>query len=170
MFLFFGRGILGDTTLTLQNERQFIIPVSLELTLKRNLSSAWYNALPDLEILAHLAAIHVTLTHEDLCSTIAILNENLIEGAQISTSSGSSKVVKTTVKSKENLQDNQFLNREMSEKENEDENSEFYTSIKFTFFMESFIFDALNNQQVSYKIPTILLFVVQTYNLAFMRL
>lgn len=41
-------------------ETQLLMPVSLDLEIKRNLSSNWYHSIPDIEITAHLKPMSVS--------------------------------------------------------------------------------------------------------------
>uniref|UniRef100_A0A668ANF6 Vacuolar protein sorting 13 homolog A n=1 Tax=Myripristis murdjan TaxID=586833 RepID=A0A668ANF6_9TELE len=47
-----------------QGETQLLKPVSLDLSIQRNLSSTWYHSIPDIEIAAHLKPMNVrTILH-----------------------------------------------------------------------------------------------------------
>lgn len=133
--------MLSEDWATLKNEKIFLIPVTFELSIKRNLSPSWFKIIPEFEVLAHLGTVHVALTHEDLCNIVSIIKENLSE--------------EVPDHSKENLKhsglktDNKYKEHEYHQPELEDvdvkeeENSNFYTVVKFAFFMDSFLFDAL---------------------------
>lgn len=57
-------------------------PVSFILQIKRNLSAAWYRAIPDVEMSGRLKRIDVLLNQEDYGTIMTTLSENLGEGAE----------------------------------------------------------------------------------------
>uniref|UniRef100_A0A8C9YYM9 Vacuolar protein sorting 13 homolog A n=1 Tax=Sander lucioperca TaxID=283035 RepID=A0A8C9YYM9_SANLU len=51
-------------------ETQLLMPVSLDLEIKRNLSSNWYHSIPDIEITAHLKPMSVSNIWFVLCNFV----------------------------------------------------------------------------------------------------
>ncbi|XP_041957413.1 vacuolar protein sorting-associated protein 13A isoform X2 [Alosa sapidissima] len=64
-----------------QNEVELLKPVNMDLTIKRNLSAAWYHNIPDIQIDAHLRPMSLVLSQEDLAVVLRTLSENLSETA-----------------------------------------------------------------------------------------
>ncbi|XP_028269802.1 intermembrane lipid transfer protein VPS13A isoform X2 [Parambassis ranga] len=62
-----------------QGEVQLLKPVSLDLEIKRNLSSNWYHSIPDIEITAHLKPMSLILCQDDMIVVLRTLSENLSE-------------------------------------------------------------------------------------------
>ncbi|CAL1615509.1 unnamed protein product [Knipowitschia caucasica] len=67
-----------------QGETQLLMPVSLDLDIRRNLSSNWYHNIPDIEIIAHLKPMSLMLSQDDLTVVLRTLNENLTESSELS--------------------------------------------------------------------------------------
>ncbi|KAK7933821.1 hypothetical protein WMY93_004717 [Mugilogobius chulae] len=67
-----------------QGEVQLLMPVSLDLEVRRNLSSNWYHDIPDIEIIAHLKPMSLILSQDDLIVVLKTLNENLSETSELS--------------------------------------------------------------------------------------
>lgn len=64
-----------------ENEVLLLRPVSIIVEIKRNLSAAWYNDIPDIEISGRLKRIDVLLNQEDYTVIMKTLTENLGESA-----------------------------------------------------------------------------------------
>ncbi|KAK3565709.1 hypothetical protein QTP86_014177 [Hemibagrus guttatus] len=62
-----------------QSEIQLLMPVNMDLSIKRNLSASWYHSIPDNQINAHLKPMTLILSQEDLTVVLRTLNENLSE-------------------------------------------------------------------------------------------
>ncbi|XP_031164577.1 vacuolar protein sorting-associated protein 13A isoform X4 [Sander lucioperca] len=60
-------------------ETQLLMPVSLDLEIKRNLSSNWYHSIPDIEITAHLKPMSLIFSQDDMTVVLRTLSENLSE-------------------------------------------------------------------------------------------
>ncbi|XP_028433878.1 intermembrane lipid transfer protein VPS13A isoform X2 [Perca flavescens] len=60
-------------------ETQLLMPVSLDLEIKRNLSSNWYHSIPDIEIAAHLKPMSLIFSQDDMTVVLRTLSENLSE-------------------------------------------------------------------------------------------
>nr|XP_021141464.1 vacuolar protein sorting-associated protein 13C [Columba livia] len=61
---------------------QILHPINLSLSVKRNLSAAWFHKLPVLEITGYLDAMNVVLSQEDLNVCLKLLTENLGEAEE----------------------------------------------------------------------------------------
>ncbi|NWI85207.1 VP13C protein, partial [Pitta sordida] len=61
---------------------QILHPINLSLSVKRNLSSAWFHKLPILEITGYLDTMNVVLSQEDLNVFLKVLTENLGEAEE----------------------------------------------------------------------------------------
>ncbi|NXX88954.1 VP13C protein, partial [Centropus bengalensis] len=72
---------------------QILHPINLSLSVKRNLSAAWFHKLPMLEVTGHLDTMNVVLSQEDLNVLLKALTENLGE-AEEKTSSAKSVLEK----------------------------------------------------------------------------
>lgn len=129
------------------NEKIFLTPVSFELSIKRNLSTSWFKVVPEFEILARLASIKVSLSHDDLCNIVDTLTNNMNEGS-IKNLRENVKVKRSLIS--EGLPKDRGVAWEEEEEVSEiitvtEESTNFYTVVKFVFFMDSFIFDALTS-------------------------
>lgn len=54
-------------------------PVSFSLLIKRNLSSAWYSQIPDIDMSGRLKKINLLLSQGDYAMIMTTLDENLGE-------------------------------------------------------------------------------------------
>ncbi|XP_032555500.1 vacuolar protein sorting-associated protein 13C isoform X1 [Chiroxiphia lanceolata] len=61
---------------------QILHPINLSLSVKRNLSAAWFHKLPVLEITGYLDTMNVVLSQEDLNVFLRVLTENLGEAEE----------------------------------------------------------------------------------------
>ncbi|XP_061856365.1 intermembrane lipid transfer protein VPS13C isoform X2 [Colius striatus] len=61
---------------------QILHPINLSLSVKRNLSAAWFHKLPVLEITGYLDTMNVVLSQEDLNVFLKVLMENLGEAEE----------------------------------------------------------------------------------------
>ncbi|XP_075288131.1 intermembrane lipid transfer protein VPS13C isoform X2 [Opisthocomus hoazin] len=61
---------------------QILHPINLSLSVKRNLSAAWFHKLPVLEIAGYLDTMNVVLSQEDLNVFLKVLTENLGEAEE----------------------------------------------------------------------------------------
>ncbi|XP_051484024.1 intermembrane lipid transfer protein VPS13C isoform X2 [Apus apus] len=61
---------------------QILHPINLSLSVKRNLSAAWFHKLPVLEITGYLDTMNVVLSQEDLNIFLKVLTENLGEAEE----------------------------------------------------------------------------------------
>ncbi|XP_030353543.1 vacuolar protein sorting-associated protein 13C isoform X2 [Strigops habroptila] len=61
---------------------EILHPINLSLSVKRNLSAAWFHELPVLEITGYLDTMNVVLSQEDLNVFLKVLTENLGEAEE----------------------------------------------------------------------------------------
>ncbi|KAM6308390.1 intermembrane lipid transfer protein VPS13C isoform 2-T2 [Aegotheles albertisi] len=61
---------------------QILHPINLSLSVKRNLSAAWFHKLPVLEITGYLDTMNVVLSQEDLNIFLKVLTENIGEAEE----------------------------------------------------------------------------------------
>ncbi|XP_008938924.1 PREDICTED: vacuolar protein sorting-associated protein 13C, partial [Merops nubicus] len=61
---------------------QILHPINISLSVKRNLSAAWFHKLPVLEITGYLDTMNVVLSQEDLNVVLKVLMENLGEAEE----------------------------------------------------------------------------------------
>lgn len=78
-FTTLGRIRVDKELLTVENEVLLLQPVTFSLQIKRNLSTAWYHEIPDIEMSGRLKRIDVLLNQEDYATIMTTLSENLGE-------------------------------------------------------------------------------------------
>ncbi|XP_050293110.1 intermembrane lipid transfer protein Vps13 isoform X2 [Anthonomus grandis grandis] len=61
-------------------EWSLLEPINFELRIKRNLSSTWYKAVPDIDISGRIKLIDLHISQADYCLIMSVLSENLQEG------------------------------------------------------------------------------------------
>ncbi|XP_062482305.1 intermembrane lipid transfer protein VPS13C isoform X1 [Pezoporus occidentalis] len=61
---------------------EILHPINLSLSVKRNLSAAWFHELPVLEVTGYLDTMNVVLSQEDLNVFLKVLTENLGEAEE----------------------------------------------------------------------------------------
>lgn len=126
-------------------ENLILDPVSFDLTIKRNLSLSWFKDLPDIEILARLELIHVTLSHHDYSFAVRVSNENFSEGP----SSAPAEISRPTSKRSNKSPTDKYYPvveetiDEGGEVVEAEESPGAHITVKFYFSMDSFIFDAM---------------------------
>ncbi|CAM9405577.1 unnamed protein product [Bubo scandiacus] len=108
---------------------QILHPINLSLSVKRNLSAAWFHKLPVLEITGYLDTMNIALSEDDLTVVMKILLENL----------GGASSQPNTVQ--ENIEDTQILKKGKVPNESDicevQSSAECYTTLKFDFNFES---------------------------------
>ncbi|KAM5193006.1 intermembrane lipid transfer protein VPS13A [Mantella aurantiaca] len=67
---------------SLRSEIELLQPLNMDITIERNLASAWYNDIPDIKIIGHLKPMSLMLGQEDLTVILRTLNENLGETSE----------------------------------------------------------------------------------------
>ncbi|XP_058667729.1 intermembrane lipid transfer protein VPS13C [Ammospiza caudacuta] len=78
---------------------QILHPINLSLSVKRNLSAAWFHKVPVLEVTGYLDTMNVVLSQEDLNVCLKVLTENLGEAEE--TQKGAKSVLQKEGKMKE---------------------------------------------------------------------
>lgn len=66
-------------TFVVENEILLLEPVSFTLLIKRNLSTAWFTSIPDIDMSGRLNKINVLISKEDYVTALKVLEENLGE-------------------------------------------------------------------------------------------
>jgi len=62
-----------------ENEVLLLEPVTFTLLMKRNLSTAWFTAIPDIDMSGRLNKINLLLSKEDYATILKVLEQNLGE-------------------------------------------------------------------------------------------
>lgn len=70
---------LNKENFNAENEVLLLQPVSFTLLVNRNLSTAWFTSIPDIEMSGRLKAIELLLSHVDYTTVLQLLEENLGE-------------------------------------------------------------------------------------------
>ncbi|XP_011301984.1 vacuolar protein sorting-associated protein 13C isoform X2 [Fopius arisanus] len=70
---------LNMESFTAENEVLLLQPVTFTLLMTRNLSTAWFTAIPDIDMSGRLKSIELLLSHEDYTTILKLLEENLGE-------------------------------------------------------------------------------------------
>ncbi|KAJ8937448.1 hypothetical protein NQ314_011837 [Rhamnusium bicolor] len=69
-----------DSSYKIIRECLLVEPINLEIALKRNLSSSWYTAIPDIDISGKIKTIELLLSQADFQMILSVLSGNLAEG------------------------------------------------------------------------------------------
>lgn len=64
---------------TSENEVLLLEPVTFMLLMKRNLSTAWFTSIPDIDMSGRLNKINLLLSKEDYAMVLKVLEQNLGE-------------------------------------------------------------------------------------------
>ncbi|XP_044259687.1 vacuolar protein sorting-associated protein 13 isoform X2 [Tribolium madens] len=64
----------------IDKELTLLVPLTFKLTIKRNLSTSWYKAVPDIDITGRIFSITILLSQLDYKTLMSVLNGNLSEG------------------------------------------------------------------------------------------
>ncbi|XP_034937793.1 vacuolar protein sorting-associated protein 13 isoform X2 [Chelonus insularis] len=130
---------LNMENFTHENEVLILQPVSFALIIKRNLSTAWYTAIPDIEMSGRLQQIEVLMSKEDYAMILKVLEENL--GEAIEDPQVTMPAVRT--ERQKSIDSQRISVKHEIEVIREDEKSPTpkttRTSIKFEFIMDSFV-------------------------------
>ncbi|XP_011874480.1 PREDICTED: vacuolar protein sorting-associated protein 13C isoform X2 [Vollenhovia emeryi] len=70
---------LNTERFTSENEVLLLEPVTFTLLMKRNLSTAWFTAIPDIDMSGRLNRINLLLSKEDYATILKVLEQNLGE-------------------------------------------------------------------------------------------
>lgn len=63
----------------IENEILLLEPVSFTLLIKRNLSTAWFTSIPDIDMSGRLNKINILISKEDYATALKVLEKNLGE-------------------------------------------------------------------------------------------
>lgn len=63
----------------IKNEILLLEPVSFTLLIKRNLSTAWFTSIPDIDMSGRLNKINILISKEDYATALKVLEKNLGE-------------------------------------------------------------------------------------------
>ena len=74
--------VSGQSAMDVQSERSLINPLTFQLSVVRNLSTAWYIAEPDVTLDAKLGVVSIVLSHDAYVKSMQIVLNNLEEGKQ----------------------------------------------------------------------------------------
>ncbi|XP_053986716.1 intermembrane lipid transfer protein Vps13 isoform X2 [Hylaeus volcanicus] len=126
-----------------ENEILLLEPVSFTFLIKRNLSTAWFTAIPDIDMSGRLNKINVLISKEDYVTALKVLEENLGETAE------DTKAVQTVGQTEKKLevevlqhhQSDKFEGAPVRNSEDTDsqEQVNVHTSIKLEFVMDSLV-------------------------------
>lgn len=119
-----------------EQEHGLLQPISLDISVKRNLTISWYKKKPELEIQAMLKPIKMVLSEEDLRVTLKVLQDNLGEQGDVSLSEVNVPQVDREIT--ENAQDVEMFLAQHGHR---------YTKIRFTFTIESVTLSLLTSAQ-----------------------
>ena len=70
---------LNTKQFTSENEVLLLEPVTFTLLMKRNLSTAWFTSIPDIDMSGRLNKINLLLSKEDYVTVLKVLEQNLGE-------------------------------------------------------------------------------------------
>lgn len=65
-----------------ESEILLLEPLTFTLLIKRNLSTAWFTSIPDIEMSGRLNKINILISKEDYATALKVLEENLGEMAE----------------------------------------------------------------------------------------
>ncbi|XP_043267936.1 vacuolar protein sorting-associated protein 13 isoform X2 [Venturia canescens] len=136
------RVLLNEENFVSKNEVLLLQPVSFTLLMKRNLSTAWFKSIPDIDMSGKLNTIELLLSQEDYATILRVLEENL--GEAMEEPNQTQSVVRNTRKTM--IEDTQksttkFEVEVLKEPEEGDDQNQkhIHTAIKFEFIMGSFV-------------------------------
>lgn len=127
---------------TSENEVLLLEPVTFTLLLKRNLSTAWFTSIPDIDMFGRLNKINLLLSKEDYATILKVLEQNLGETFE---DSKPVQVLPPTVKSEcsEELEVQPAYKYEISASREapsvDTQERHAHTSVKFEFIMDSLV-------------------------------
>ncbi|XP_076625592.1 vacuolar protein sorting 13C isoform X3 [Colletes latitarsis] len=127
----------------IENEILLLEPVSFTLLIKRNLSTAWFTSIPDIDMSGRLNKINVLISKEDYVTALKVLEQNLGEVAE------DTKFVQNVGQNEKKLEvevlqhhrSDEFGEPVVSSTEDKEfqEQVNIHTSIKFEFVMDSLV-------------------------------
>ncbi|CAL7938935.1 unnamed protein product [Xylocopa violacea] len=145
---------------TIENEILLLEPVSFTLLMKRNLSTAWFTSIPDIDMSGRLNKINILISKEDYATAMKVLAENLGETVE-------DKKFTTSVNQAEKKLEVEVLHHQTDKFERaiagdvEDmdtqEQVHVHTSIKFEFVMDSLVINLFTGGSKTLQSQTSLL-------------
>ncbi|XP_015584675.1 vacuolar protein sorting-associated protein 13 isoform X2 [Cephus cinctus] len=134
---------LNKDNFVLENEVLLLQPVSFTLLIKRNLSTAWFTSIPDIDMSGRLNLIELLLSQEDYAMVMKVLEGNLGETIE---DPNPPKVVDLRDRRPitEDLEKSRTRKSEMgtiqeTEASDFQEQKNVHTAMKFEFIMDSFV-------------------------------
>ncbi|KAG5312576.1 VP13A protein, partial [Acromyrmex insinuator] len=115
---------LNTKQFTSENEVLLLEPVTFTLLMKRNLSTAWFTSIPDIDMFGRLNKINLLLSKEDYITVLKVLEQNLGETVE------DSKSIQPVYKYE--IDASQEILIETQERHA-------HTSVKFEFIMDSLV-------------------------------
>lgn len=79
MYYFYNSVRLNMEKFAIENEILLLEPVSFTLLIKRNLSTAWFTSIPDIDMSGRLNKINILISKEDYATALKVLEKNLSE-------------------------------------------------------------------------------------------
>lgn len=79
MYYFYNSVRLNMEKFAIENEILLLEPVSFTLLIKRNLSTAWFTSIPDIDMSGRLNKINILISKEDYATALKVLEKNLGE-------------------------------------------------------------------------------------------
>ncbi|XP_026298323.1 vacuolar protein sorting-associated protein 13 isoform X3 [Apis mellifera] len=122
-----------------QNEILLLEPVSFTLLIKRNLSSAWFTSIPDIDMSGRLNKINILISKEDYITAMKVLEKNLGETVEDKKFTASVNKKKVEIEVLHHRPDKFVTIAEDSEDSDLQEQVHIHTSIKFEFVMDSLV-------------------------------
>ncbi|XP_076183155.1 vacuolar protein sorting 13C isoform X2 [Ptiloglossa arizonensis] len=134
---------LNMETFVVENEILLLEPVSFTLLIKRNLSTAWFTSIPDIDMSGRLNKINVLISKEDYVTALKVLEENLgeiVEDTKSVQNIGQTEK-KLEVEVLQHHETDKFGGTAIINSEDTDfqEQVHIHTSIKFEFVMDSLV-------------------------------
>lgn len=124
-----------DKSGEIDKELTLLVPLTFKLTIKRNLSTSWYRAVPDIDITGRIFSITVLLSQLDYKTIMCVLSGNLSEGQKKITqqTKGTTKeeLKKVVVEEKITIHENKSVHSESESKTN--------TFLRLTFTMDNIV-------------------------------
>ncbi|CAK9800782.1 Intermembrane lipid transfer protein Vps13, partial [Anthophora quadrimaculata] len=128
---------------SIEHEILLLEPVSFTLLIKRNLSTAWFTSIPDIDMSGRLNKISILISKEDYATALKVLAENLGETVE------DKKLTSSVNQSEKKVEVEVLQHRQMDKTERavagDTEDTDFqeqlhvHTSIKFEFVMDSLV-------------------------------
>ncbi|KAK0157380.1 hypothetical protein PV328_011128 [Microctonus aethiopoides] len=132
---------LNENSFDTNNEVRVLQPINFGLLIKRNLSTAWYTSIPNIDVSGRLNQIEVLISREDYLMIMKVLEENFSENlGEPRTTQPINRVEKKKITNQKHS-----LAKQEVEVNKEDaqqytlERKQTQTSVKFEFIMDSLV-------------------------------